>query len=60
MERHRKQIATAFVFASALIMAVMPPLSQAQSQAQPTGIDPNLLAKASSGHADAQLAVGKL
>ena len=64
MERHRKQLACSLVLASALIAAVatflLPPSLQAQTQAQPKGIDPALLAKANAGDAEAQLNTGVL
>jgi TPR repeat protein len=62
MERHRKQIASTLVLASALIAAVatflLPPSLQAQTQAQPKGIDPALLARANAGDAKSQFLVG--
>ena len=46
MERHREQLASTLVLASALIAAVatflLPPSLQAQIQAQPKGIDPGI------------------
>ncbi len=61
MERHRKQYANTLVLASALIAAVaiflLPPSLQAQTQAQPNGIDPALLAKANAGDADAEFRI---
>jgi hypothetical protein len=54
MERHRKQLASTLVLASALIAAVatfmLPPSLQAQPQAQTNGIDPALLAKVLDRH----------
>jgi hypothetical protein len=54
MERHRKQLASTLVLASALISAVatflLPPSLHAQTQAQPNGIDPALLAKVLDRH----------
>jgi hypothetical protein len=54
MERHRKQLASTLVLAFALIAAVatflLPPSLQAQTQAQPKGIDPALLAKVLDRH----------
>src|ERR1035437_8146301 len=62
MERHRKQIASTLVLASALIAAIgtflLPPSLQAQPQAQPKGIDLALLAKAKAGDASSQVSVG--
>ncbi|MGP8174055.1 MAG: tetratricopeptide repeat protein [Terracidiphilus sp.] len=61
MERRRKQLASTLVLASALIAAVatfLLPLSlQAQTQTQPNGIDPALLAKARAGDAASQSVV---
>jgi hypothetical protein len=55
MERHRKQLASTLVLATALIAAfatfLLPPSLQAQTQAQAKGIDPALLAKAKTGDA---------
>jgi TPR repeat protein len=51
------------VLASALLAAVAPALlpTQLEAQSQTTpGIDPNLLAKAKSGDADAQVSLGRL
>jgi TPR repeat protein len=62
MERHRKQLDRTLVLASALIAGIatfLLPLSlQAQTQAQPKGIDPGLMAKANAGDAKSQLLVG--
>jgi TPR repeat protein len=64
MERHREQLANALVLASALIAVVatflLPPSLQAQTQAQPNGIDPAILAKANAGDANAQFNIGVL
>jgi TPR repeat protein len=64
MERHRKQLASTLVLASALIAAIatflLPPSLQAQTQAQPKGVDPALLARAKAGDADAQFSMGLL
>jgi TPR repeat protein len=61
MERHRKQLASTLVLASAMIAAVaiflLPPSLQAQTQAQPKGFDPALLARANAGDAKSQLLV---
>ena len=61
MERHRKQLANTLVLTSALIIAaatfLLPPSLQAQTQAQPNGIDPALLAKAKAGDADAESSI---
>jgi hypothetical protein len=62
MKRHRKQLANTLVLAFALIAAVatflLPPSLQAQTQAQPSGIDPAVMAKANAGDAKSQLLVG--
>jgi TPR repeat protein len=62
VERHRKQIASRLVLASALIAAVatflLPPSLQAQIQAQPNDIDPALLVKARGGDVASQSSVG--
>src|ERR1035438_5617609 len=62
MEGHRKQLANSLVLAFALIAAVaiflLPPSLQAQTQPQPKGIDPAVLAKANAGDASSQVSVG--
>jgi hypothetical protein len=64
MERHRKQLASTLVVASALIAAVatflLPPWLQAQTQAQLKGIDSALLAKAKAGDAASKLSPAEL
>jgi TPR repeat protein len=62
MKRHRKQLARTLVLASALIASaatfLLPPSLQAQTQAQPKGIDPALLATANAGDANSQFLLG--
>ena len=64
MKKYRKQSARTLVLASALIAVaatfLLPPSLHAQTQAQPKGIDPALLAKANAGDANAQFKIGVL